>query len=163
MKKTELAIVTIIAIALGTGMHFVHHASFFNHFMGYIFPINECVWEHMKMLFYPLTLVGLYLCITRKSAKPFGGMVLATLAAIPTQIALFYVYWIFTRHSITIVDVIAYVVVMIAAMIFGNKWAFSPKVQKYLPYFIGAAVVLAIVIAVLTYHPFDINLFEVEE
>jgi len=161
--KIELVVMTVLAIALGTSMHFVHHVSFFNHFMGYVFPINECVWEHMKMLFYPLLLCAVYLCATRKSIKPFGGMIASCLVAIPTQIALFYVYWVFTRHSLTIVDVIAYVVVMIGAVLLGSKWSFNEKIQKNWVIYIVAAVALALLIAFLAYHPLDMNLFEVEE
>ena len=40
MTRKETIITTILLIAIGTGMHFMHHASFFNHFLGYIFPIT---------------------------------------------------------------------------------------------------------------------------
>jgi len=163
MSTLELVLVTIIATTLGTGMHFVHHVSFFNHFMGYIFPINECVWEHMKMYFYPLLLCSIYMCATRKDIKAIAGMNLASFAAIPTSIALFYAYWIFTRHSLLIVDVITYVVVMVAAVYCGNKWTFNAKVQKNWVWIVVATVALALIIAFLAYHPYDINLFYVEE
>ncbi len=83
----------IVLIALGTSMHFVHELPFFNKFLGNIFPVNESVWEHMKMDFYPLLLAAIYLCIRKKDIHPFEGMILAGICAIPVQIILFYCYW----------------------------------------------------------------------
>lgn len=48
-------------VFLGAGMHFVHHVPFFNHFLGYIFPVRESVMAHMKMVFYPMLLLSIYL------------------------------------------------------------------------------------------------------
>ncbi len=54
MTRKETIIATILLIIFGTSMHFVHHVPFFNHFLGYIFPVTESVMAHMKMVFYPM-------------------------------------------------------------------------------------------------------------
>jgi len=160
IRRIEWVIVTVVAICLGTGMHFVHHVPFFNHFLGYIFPVNECVWEHMKMLFYPMLLTSIYMCVRERSVKPFGGMIAANLVCIPVQIALFFVYFVFTGHAITIVDVIAYLVVMIFGYWLGPKFASKEVVRRNWPAFVAVAVAMIVIIAVLTYHYPDIILFD---
>lgn len=40
MTRKETIITSVLLTLIGTGMHFVHHAPFFNHFLGYIFPIT---------------------------------------------------------------------------------------------------------------------------
>lgn len=37
-------------VFLGAGMHFVHHVPFFNHFLGYIFPVRESVMAVMPCI-----------------------------------------------------------------------------------------------------------------
>ena len=59
MSHKETIIAAILLIALGTSMHFVHHVPFFNHFLGYIFPVKESVMAHMKMVLYPMLLLSL--------------------------------------------------------------------------------------------------------
>lgn len=163
MKKTELIIVTVISIVLGTSMHFAHHLPFFNHFIGYIFPVNECVWEHMKMLFYPMLLTAIYSCVRQKDVHAFGGMIASNLICIPTQIALFYVYWIFTRHAITIVDVIAYLVVMVFGYALGNKLSSKNWIKAHWLLFIIIAVLMILLLGFLTYHAPEWNMFIPEE
>jgi len=163
MKRTELIIIAIVSIILGTSMHFAHHLSFFNTFMGCIFPVNECVWEHMKMLFYPMLLTSIYLCFRQKSVKAFGGMIATSLICIPVQIALFYVYWIFTRHAVTIVDVIAYVVVMIFGYALGNKLTANKWIRDHWKLFIVIAIAVIVILGVLTYYHPEIHLFTPEE
>ncbi len=67
MTRKETIIAAILLIVFGTSMHFVHHVPFFNHFMGYFFPVAESVMAHMKMVFYPMLLLSLYLTISRRT------------------------------------------------------------------------------------------------
>lgn len=161
MKKIELAVVTALVITFGTLMHFVHELPFFNHFLGYIFPTNECVWEHMKMVVWPLLLASTYLCVRKKSIKHFGGLVLTSLLSIPAQIGLFYIYWPFTHHSVLIFDIILYTGVMIAATILGVKWSENKNIQKTWGLWVAVAAVEIVVLGYLTYYPLDMIFFYV--
>ena len=83
MTRKETIIATILLIIFGTSMHFVHHVPFFNHFLGYIFPVTESVMAHMKMVFYPMLLLSLYLTISRRDIREIGAPVLGGLAVMP--------------------------------------------------------------------------------
>ena len=167
MKKTnsltrrQLIAVCCVVVAFGTVMHFVHEMPFYNHFLSLIFPANECVWEHMKMVFWPFVLMGIWLCLRRRSLGALGGPVAAGLLAMPVTIGLFYVYWPFTHHSILIVDIILYTVVMIVGVFLAERWSHNAKMQRLRWLWLAAALATVLLMAYLTDHAPDNFLFRV--
>ncbi len=159
MSRKETIIVTIVLIILGTGMHFVHHAPFFNHFLGYIFPVIESVMAHMKMVFYPMLILSIYLAITRRDIRQIGGPILGGLAVMPIIVAAFFAYWIFVRHELMFLDIIIYVAEMIGAIHLAKRWNKSEAVQKNWVLWTALAVVCIFLIGYLTYHAPDWIIF----
>ena len=159
MSRKETLIAIVLLILIGAGMHFVHHAPFFNHFLGYIFPVTESVVAHMKMFFYPMLLLSLYLCISRKDIKEFGAPVLGSLAVMPLVIAAFFAYWIFVRKELLPLDIIIYVAVMAGAVHLTKKWRKSHFVRKFWPLWIIVSILTIIIIGYLTYHAPDWLIF----
>jgi len=66
MKKA-FVIAAIVAAALGTGLHFLYDL-LPNPLTALIAPINESIWEHLKLLFFPVLLAGCFL--SRRSGTP---------------------------------------------------------------------------------------------
>ena len=161
MKTLSKVVAAILVISAGTLMHFIHELPGFNHFWGYVFPVNECVWEHMKMVVWPMLGLSFFLCCKDKSVKPIGGPVLAAVIAIPLQILLFYTYWPFTHKAVLIADIILYAVVMYAATMLGIKWSSNGNVRNKWQIWAIAALGLICLLGYLTYHPLDMFLFEV--
>ena len=58
-------------------------ATLANHFLGYIFPVTESVMAHMKMVFYPMLLLSIYLCISRRDIREIGAPIFGALAVMP--------------------------------------------------------------------------------
>ena len=151
-KETILAIVLLTVI--GTSMHFVHHVPFFNHFLGYIFPVAESVMAHMKMVFYPMLLLSLYLVLTRHDIREFGAPILSGLAVVPGIVGAFFSYWVFVRHEVMVLDIIIYLAAMAGAVLLARRWRNSRLVRKYWPVWMALAVVQLILTGYLTYiHP----------
>ena len=159
MSRRETVIISIILIVLGTGMHFVHHAPFFNHFWGYIFPVIESVMAHMKMVFYPMLLLSLYLVITRRDIRQFGAPILGGIAVMPIIVAAFFAYWIFVRHELMFLDIIIYVAEMIGAVHLAKRWSKNRLVQDNWPLWIVLAVLMIFIIGYLTYNAPDWIIF----
>ena len=160
MSKKETAIAIILLILIGTGMHFVHHVPFFNRFLGYIFPVTESVMAHMKMVFYPMMLLSLFLMINRKDIREAGAPILGGLAVTPIIIGAFFAYWIFVRHEIMVVDIIIYVVAMVGAVHLAKVWRDSSFVRAWWPLWIALTAVIIVLTGFLTYHaPTDCILF----
>ena len=116
MTRKETIVATILLIVFGTSMHFVHHVPFFNHFLGYIFPVKESVMAHMKMVFYPMLLLGVYLAVSRRDIRELGAPILGGLAVMPLIVVVFFSYWIFVRHELMFLDVIIYIAAMLGAI-----------------------------------------------
>ena len=130
MTRKETIIAAILLIAFGTSMHFVHHVPFFNHFMGYIFPVTESVMAHMKMVFYPMLLLSLYLTISRHDIREIGAPVLGGVAVMPLIVLAFFSYWVFVRHELMMLDIVIYIACMIGAIHLAKRWRTSPFVQN---------------------------------
>ena len=159
MSRKETITATVLLIIIGTCMHFVHHAPFFNHFLGYIFPVTESVMAHMKMNFYPMLLLSIYLCISRKDIKEFGAPILAGLAVMPLVIAAFFSYWVFVRHELLPVDVIIYIASIVGAVHLAKKLRNSQFVRNRWLLWIVLAVVVIVLTGYLTYHAPDWLIF----
>lgn len=152
MSRKETIIATILLVIFGTGMHFVHHFPWFNHFWGYIFPVTESVMAHMKMNFYPMLLLALYLVISRRNIEEFGAPILAGLAIMPCVVAAFFSYWIFVRHEILPVDIVIYTSSVILSVQWAKHWRNNLKIRKLWPLWIAVAVITIVVTGILTYH-----------
>ena len=145
MTRKETIIAAILLIAFGTSMHFVHHVPFFNHFLGYIFPVTESVMAHMKMVFYPMLLLSIYLCFSRRDIREIGAPILGALAVMPLIVAAFFGYWVFVRHELMLLDIVIYIASMVGAV----HW----------PLWIVLIVLAIITIGILTYHAPDWIIF----
>jgi hypothetical protein len=159
MSRKETIIAIVLLILIGTCMHFVHHVPFFNHFLGYVFPVTESVMAHMKMNFYPLLLLSIYLCVSRHDIKEFGAPILGGLAVMPMVIAAFFAYWVFVRHELLPLDVVIYVASMVGAVHLAKKWRTNRIVRRYWPLWMIVAVIVIILTGYLTYHSPDWLIF----
>ena len=159
MSRKETIAAIVVLIIVGTAMHFVHHAPWFNHFWGYIFPVTESVMAHMKMVFYPTLLLSIYLAIKHRDIKEIGAPIIGGLAVMPLIVAAFFAYWIFVRHEIMALDVIIYIAAMVGAVHLAKKWRNSNFVRNWWPLWIALIVVLIVLTGVLTYHAPDWLIF----
>ena len=159
MTRKETIIATFMLIAIGTGMHFVHHVPFFNYFLGYIFPVKESVAAHMKMVFYPMLLLSIYLAVSRRDIRETGAPILGGLAVMPLIIAAFFAYWFFVRHELMFLDIIIYVLAMVGAIQLARRWSGNGFIRKWWPLWIIISVVFMIMAGFLTYHSPDNIIF----
>ena len=155
MSRKETITVIVLLILFGTGMHFVHHVPFFNHFLGYIFPVTESVMAHMKMVFYPMLILSIYLSVSRRSIKEAGAPLLAGLSVMPLIVAAFFAYWIFVRHEMMWLDIIIYIAAMIVAVLLARKWRNSRFVRNWWPLWIFITIIGIVLTGILTYHSPD--------
>ena len=159
MSRKETIIATVLLILFGTSMHFVHHLPFFNHFLGYIFPVIESVMAHMKMIFYPMLLLSLYLVISRRDIKEFGAPILGGLAVMPMVVAVFFAYWIFVRHELMALDIVIYIASVVGAVLLAKRWSSCRFVREKWPIWIVVAVLVILATGYLTYHAPDWIIF----
>ena len=161
MSRKEILISTVLLILFGTSMHFVHHFPFFNHFWGYIFPVKESVMAHMKMVLYPMLLLSLYLVISRRDIHEFGAPILAGLTVMPLIVVVFFSYWVFVHHELMALDIVIYVVSIVAAVLLALRWRKSRFMRNFWPLWILVFILAALLTGYLTYHGPDWIIFAI--
>ena len=60
----------LFVIITGTLSHFLYDWSGNNRIVGFFTPINESVWEHMKLLFFPMLLYSLFVIVKFQKKYP---------------------------------------------------------------------------------------------
>lgn len=153
---------TIFVLITGTLAHFLYSWSGDNYMIGLFTPINESIWEHMKLLFFPMLIYSLliiskfkenYPCIT--SSLYFG--ILAGTLLIPT---LYYTYTYILNKNIFILDISTFILSTIIAFWFSYRLTLSCRLKPYTLLLCGLVCILFICFVVFTYHPPDIKIFE---
>lgn len=168
-KKLLLTMIAGILFTsiFGTLAHFTYEWSNKNFLVGLFTPVSESTWEHMKLLFFPMFLYGIFIC-TRlgqdypclSCAYPLG--ILAGTFAIP---ALFYTYSGILGRTYTPIDILIFYISVILA--FAIVYRITLRCQERNPYerkscfFLWLLVLLlAIGFMVFTVSPPSLGIFE---
>lgn len=108
----------IFTFILGTLLHFTYEWSGENIIVAAFSAVNESIWEHLKLLYFPmlLTLIIGYFYIGKSTPNFICSKVIGILSSILFTIAFFYIYSGILGKYIAIVDIILFFV----ATIFGE-------------------------------------------
>ena len=108
MEKTtkKMMLCYLAAAALGILLHFLF-AWFPNPVLALISPVRESIWEHVKLIYFPLLAASLYLC---RGGNGVGRApwLLSMVVACVVMPSVGYVYHIIFRGEAGIVDLILY-------------------------------------------------------
>lgn len=162
MNKKKLKIVSILlAFAVCFPLHFLYDK--FPSFLTSIFaPVNESIWEHMKLLFGSILLVGIIqkIFIILKKEKVnnicFSNFI-GALTSILIFLILFLPIYYFIGHNMVITIIIMFITITIAEIlsyVLMNKKDF--KLEKVTIFFV---ILVYILFTFLTYYPLKNNLF----
>lgn len=148
---------------LGTLSHFLYEWSGNNPYVGLFTPVNESVWEHMKLLFFPMLLYFVFERImlekypTALSCANAGAVLIGTFL-IPT---FFYTYsGILGTHYAVLDIAIFYISVILAFVI---RYLLTQKrISKMHCRWLSAAVLLILVcFLIFTFSPPDLGIFRI--
>ncbi|MGD9130886.1 MAG: DUF6512 family protein [Candidatus Bathyarchaeota archaeon] len=146
----------LFIILLGSVLHFTFEWSGYNPIVGAFSAVNESVWEHLKLGFWPALL---YLIIEyRQIRKDVNNFFLAktVVAYAITAIipAIFYSYTLFTGESIFVIDILSFIVAVIIGQCMSYRLLIhkqlSPNLEKIA---IAALLLLAAAFIVFTFIP----------
>ncbi len=167
VKRTSILALEIVGtmfiVFLGSALHFTYAWSGSNPLVGAFSAVNESVWEHLKLAFWPslfwmLMAMFPFRGVVRNffSAKAVGAYIMVIL--IP---AVFYSYTAFTGKSIFAVDITTFIVAVIVGQSISYKLLghgeSSKSAQRVA---IAAMVLLAIVFIVFTFYPPQLPIFQ---
>ena len=120
MKNLKTYTITgiILVSLLGTLLHFAYEWSGNNFLLGLFVPVNESIWEHTKLLFFPMML---YLFLNKKARAKYPCLTASTiygaLFGALMIIVLFYTYSGITGKHTSLADISIYYVSVIVSFL----------------------------------------------
>ncbi len=152
----------IFTFILGSLFHFVYYLSGDHYYVGFFFPVNESVWEHLKLAFYAWVIYGLicFPLLKNKTHNYWASIALGSLLANLFIIIFFYTYSGIIGHSILILDILSFLVACIIAGYTFYQLSSGPD-YGFAYSFLGLLFIISMILlfAYFTYHPLDIPLF----
>lgn len=160
LKRYALIGIFFVIIA-GFPAHFLYEWTGKNRLAGLFTPVNESVWEHMKLLFFPMLLYTIPAVRKLKENYPcaapsFCFGILAGTALIPI---LFYAYTSLLGKSILPLDIGIFAVSSLIAFYAAYRLTLSCKLESQTTFLCISVTLLALCFLLFTYHPPDIFLF----
>ena len=104
LKRWDVAGFFFIFFA-GALLHFAYEVSGENVFVGALTPVNESVWEHLKLVFLPgviLFFMEIGFCKGISGSSLLAGKTLGIYIMCGTILGGFYLYTLFVRHNLII-------------------------------------------------------------
>lgn len=157
------AIIGIIFVLItGTLAHFLYDWTGNNHIVGFFTPINESIWEHMKLLFFPMLIYSLimilkfhdkYSCIT---SALFFGILMGTLL-IPL---FYYIYTSILSKNVFILDFSTFILSIVIAFWLSYKLTLSCRLESYTSILCILVCILFVCFLTFTYSPPDATIFQ---
>ena len=157
----ELLGMTLIII-LGSLLHFSFEWSNYNSLIGVFSAVNESVWEHLKLGFWPTLLYAIIeYRFVKKYANNFWLGKAACVSVIPVVIVItFYSYTAFLEESL-LIDILTFMIAIIIGQLVSYKLLINRRLSE--KFTIISLVVLAIwslIFIVFTFYPPHIPIFQ---
>lgn len=149
--KWEMAGILFL-IVVGSLLHFTYEWSNFNPIVGMFSPVNESVWEHLKMGFFASLIFSVieYSCIGSKLHNFITAKALGVAALELIIVVVFYTYTAVTGSSILFVDISLYVIGSIACQIMGYNILIRDQFKPFIQY-INAGILLSLGISFILF------------
>ena len=160
IKKYQIASAIFVCI-LGTLLHFTYESSRENMLVASFSAVNESVWEHLKLLFFPMLLsiiIG-YFYIQKNAPNFLCSKTLGIVASMLFIIIFFYTYTGIIGKSIVFIDIASFFV----AVILGEYLAYKLMTSNFkCSNIIAITILMAILICfiVFTYSTPNIENFK---
>ena len=154
---------TVFIIFLGSALHFTYALSGNNPVVGSFSPVNESVWEHLKMVFWPsLFWILITILPLRKAVSNFfSAKAIGTYVMVITIPAVFYSYTALVGESILAIDIATFIIAVIIGQfasykLFRQNTIVGPTERIALV----ALLLLALVFVVFTFYPPHLPIFQ---
>jgi len=150
-------------IVLGSVLHFTFEWSGNQPVVGVFSAVNESVWEHLKLAYWPALLFLLVEYMPLKKAAGanfFPAKTVGVYLMVLIIPAVFYSYTAFTGESILAVDIGSFVVAVVVGQLASFKLLISRRLsEKFAWVSLVALVALGIAFAVFTFAPPHLGVF----
>jgi hypothetical protein len=152
----------VFIIILGSMLHFTFEWSGNQPIVGVFSAVNESVWEHLKIAFWPTLLYAIfeYRYLNRKTNNLFFAKTVGIYAIMTIIPVIFYSYTIFVEENL-IIDILSFIFAIIVGQLISYELLAFRKLSKSLELIsLVALVILALAFVVFTFYPPQIQLFQ---
>ncbi|MEG1947769.1 MAG: DUF6512 family protein [Lachnospiraceae bacterium] len=154
---------TILVSILGTFMHFVYPWSKNEYWVGFIAPVNESTWEHIKLLFFPTLLYSIFAILNLHKEYPciesaFWAGILSGTFLIP---AIFYTYTGILGFHTLFLDIMTFFLSVTATFIIVYRLTLGCSVKDYRFALRFLLIIMLISFFFFTYAPLKLGLFQI--
>ncbi len=153
----------VFIIFLGSALHFTFDWSGRQPIVGVFSAVNESVWEHLKLAFWPALFYLLieYALLRKQAANFFSAKTIGACLMIILIPAVFYSYTAVTGKSIFAIDISTFIIVVIIGQLASYKLLVGKALPKKLNLIaIGVLVLLALAFALFTFYPPQLPIFK---
>lgn len=147
---------------LGTLSHFCYEWSGYNTFIGLLCPVSESVWEHIKLLFFPMLLYSFFAIRKTKAAFPCAasGLMSGLLTGCLLIPVLYYTYTGILGYHIAPVDIGIFFVSTAAAFFTAYRLTLSCRDQAGAKLLYALVFLLALLFFCFSKNPPALPLFQ---
>lgn len=152
----------VVIILLGSMLHFTFEWSSNNPIVGMFSAVNESVWEHLKIAFWPslLYLIFEYRYLNKRVNNFFFAKIIGVCSIILIIPVIFYSYTVFFEENL-VIDIGSFIFAIIVGQIISYKLFMFKKVSNSLELIsLIALFILALAFVVFTFYPPQIQLFQ---
>lgn len=160
--KNWFIIVVLVCLVLGTLLHFTYEWSGEDKIVAIYSAVNESTWEHLKLVFYPMTIMAIIVAFVIKKQKNnyWAGQAIGILTAMTFITVFFYTYTGIIGENFAILDIASFIVAILLGEYVTYKIITSEK--KYDMEKISIVLIIALFLSFLvyTYNPPKIQYFK---
>ena len=111
IKKWQI-FASIFCLILGTILHFTYEWFNYNVMVGLFSAVNESVWEHLKLLFYPMFFISIigYFKIGRKLCNYWYTQMIGVVFALIFVVVFFYTYTGIIGKNFFLLDIASFII-----------------------------------------------------
>ena len=159
--KSNIIAGIVFVSALGTLFQFLYEWSGNNFFIGFFTSVNESVWEHTKLLFFPMLIYSFYLKYKLGKDYPAvnNAMCSGASSGILLIIVLYYTYSGIVGFHASFIDISIFYISVILSFLIVYKLTVSNITVKYNALFLVIWISLICLYVIFTLFPPDIPLF----
>lgn len=153
----------VVCSVLGTLLHFLYDWTGQNSIIGLFVPVNESPFEHLKLLFFPFVLFGIYesIKLAKDKFNVFSAKLAGIVCGMVTTLAIYYLSLGITGKMINVINIGSFFVGLAVAFFVSYK-IMKASVGNGICN-TGSAIVLiimAVMFMFFTYFPIEIPLFQ---
>ena len=156
-------IITVISIILGTILHFTYNLSGENNFIGSFSAVNESVWEHLKLAFFPMLILGIieYFFVKNISNNYIEAKTIGIFLAICFIIIAFFTYTGILGVDILILDILIFIISIILGETISYKLMKREKESNNKTKVLAGIILIFLLFSfiICTFNPPKVNLF----